>query len=94
VRTQVVVRVFVRFVLRQRFVGAGLALGLVGNMARGALAGGGRLVAQAPFALIGLRLAWECWEAWIGMKNMEEQRKRFANEGESKYDESDMYAGF
>jgi len=107
VRALEVERQLERVELRQRFVGASLGLGFLLQTMRGAVvpaAGMAGVIATArgllaqplqwPLLALSLRLAFEVWSTWSGMATLEEQRKRFANEGNSKYDTDDVYAGF
>lgn len=89
VRTLEVERMLERIELRQRLAGAGLGAALALQLSRGAA---GVLWQQIPLALVACKLALESWRAWSGLEKFEEQRKRFANEGEDKYDAIDVYA--
>ena len=108
VRALEVERMLERVELRQRFVGASLGLAFVLQALRGAfvpataslagvVAAARGLLAQPwqwPLLAVGTRLVFEVWSTWSTMATLDEQRKRFANQGSSKYDTNDMYAGF
>ena len=40
--------------------------------------------------LLAAKLAWEAWKAYLGLDKLEVQRRRFANEGPSSFDEVDL----
>ena len=48
---------------------------------------------QLGYMLGAAKLAWECWRARASMEKLELQRKRFTNDGETEYDEVDVYTG-
>ena len=82
-------RLLERIELRQRFLGAGIGAALAYMVSRSVA---GILWQQFPLMLLAGRLAWECWRAQAGLHKFEEQRKRFSNDGSSKYDEVDLFA--
>ena len=83
-------RMLERIELRQRAYGAGIGAGLAWFMSRNV---GGVLWQQLPLAGLACRLAFACWSAYMGLHKYEEQAKRFANDGDSKYDEVDLTPG-
>jgi predicted unusual protein kinase regulating ubiquinone biosynthesis (AarF/ABC1/UbiB family) len=91
VRTLQVERVLERVELRQRFIGAGLATAALYQLARNAA---GQLLAlqRTFFVVLALRCGWESFRAWAQLGKLETQRRRFANEGDERYDSDDVYA--
>lgn len=90
VRTVEVERMLERLEERQTMFGTGLGAALLYHLSL--------RVASAPvqrwaLVLASCKLAWECWRAAARMNKLDEQRRRFSNEGPDKYDEDDVYAG-
>lgn len=88
-RSLEVERMLERMEERQMMVGHGLgaavlyqfSLSLVGSPLR-----------RVPVLAAASKLTWECWRAYSRMQKLEEQRRRFANDGEEKYDDVDVYS--
>lgn len=81
-------RILERVELRQRFVGAGLGFVALVHLSQG-YAGWLRYFLLAS----GLRAAIACGTAWAAMDKLEQQRVRFSNERETKYDVLDTFKG-
>jgi len=81
-------RVIERIELRQRLIGSGLGAALLYQLVCGATCG---YLKRVPLICAACCLSWECWRAWLGLTTLEKQRLRFANEGDRKFDEDDVY---
>ena len=91
VRTLEVERALERMEERQQLVGNALGAGLLLELSQRVV--GVSQWFRLPFYLACAKLGLDGYMAWGRMHKLEMQRRRFSNDGETMYDDVDVYSG-